>query len=88
MTARPIKAIDELNRRSLLDTKQNRNFTHTEILQSMNSLLHRCSRKQERDEYQIPIFWLPDFDQSVNSRKNSMGTGERTRSGTGSGEAE
>lgn len=36
----------------------------------------------------LPIFWLPDFDQSVNSRKNSMDTGERTRSGTGSGEAE
>lgn len=36
----------------------------------------------------LPLFWLPDFDQSVNSRKNSMDTGERTRSGTGSGEAE
>lgn len=39
MTARPIKAIDELNRGSLLDTKENRNLTHTEILQSMIQLL-------------------------------------------------
>lgn len=58
MTARPIKAIDELNRGSLVDTKQNRNFTHTEILQSMNSLLHRCSRKEERDECQLKLLML------------------------------
>lgn len=49
MTARPIKAIDELNGGSLLDTKQNRNFTHTEILQS---------RKQERDECQLQLLML------------------------------
>lgn len=36
----------------------------------------------------LPIFWLQDFDQSVNSRKNSIDTGERKKSGTDSGEAE
>lgn len=49
MTARPIKAIDELNGGSLLDTKQNRNFTHTERLKS---------RKQERDECQLQLLML------------------------------